>query len=309
MCVHRQWYMNVCLCHSETIRQFCPVNETSSDSVLSTSWLRLFKCNVYMFGPMCVCVWHQWSLCKWLIQVFDFKANGDSSGGWAGGKMLHLPPSSLGLCSDLHFLVWYFFFISYDLLLIHLFPLDKVFHFCIYFCHWFCLFISSEKKKKNAFHIPKCLELFLRRVCHSNVMLRVQLGGSGLGPLPTFVLLTQLHGLSATILAWGSGLWMTPGIRSPSSDLWTSWPTRSGWPHCDSACSDSGLRVPCLCRCVLSSMARFSPACLPPCFLPCRSVQWQGSWQCFGSRLRDTYQLQLHWFTDSASLRFDQKLP
>lgn len=111
------------------------------------------------------------------------------------------------------------------------------------------------------------------------------------------------------ILAWGSGLWMTPGIRSPSSDLWTSWPTRSGWPHCDSACSDSGLRVPCLCRCVLSSMARFSPACLPPCFLPCRSVQWQGSWQCFGSRLRDTYQLQLHWFTDSASLGFDQKLP
>lgn len=76
------------------------------------------------------------------------------------------------------------------------------------------------------------------------------------------------------------------------------WPC-SGWPHCDSACSDSGLRVPCLCRCVLSSMARFFPACLPPCFFPCRSVQWQGDWQCFGRRLKETYQLQLHCFRGS----------
>lgn len=95
--------------------------------------------------------------------------------------------------------------------------------------------------------------------------------------------------VSATILGWGSDPWMTPGIRSPSSDLWTSWPTRSGWSHCDSACSDSGLRVPCLCRCVLSSMARFSPACLPPCFLPCRSLQWQGTWQCFIHRQKQTH--------------------
>lgn len=95
--------------------------------------------------------------------------------------------------------------------------------------------------------------------------------------------------VSATILGWGSDPWMTPGIRSPSSDLWTSRPTRSGWSHCDSACSDSGLRVPCLCRCVLSSMARFSPACLPPCFLPCRSLQWQGTWQCFIHRQKQTH--------------------
>ena len=148
---------------------------------------------LHVWPNVCVCVWHQQSLCKWLIQVFDFKANGDSSGGWAGGKMLHLPPSSsLGLCSDLHFLVWYFFFISYTYSFFSSF-LGFLFFFFFFFCHWFCLIISSKRKKK-AFHIPKCLELFLRRVCHSNVMLRVQLGGSGLGPLPTFVLLTQLHG-------------------------------------------------------------------------------------------------------------------
>lgn len=104
--------------------------------------------------------------------------------------------------------------------------------------------------------------------------------------------------VSATIFVWRSDQWMNPGIRSPSSDLWTSWPTHLGWSHCDSACSDSGLRVPCLCRCVLSSMARFSPACLPPCFLPCRSVHWQYSWQCFGCRLTETYLLQLHCFTE-----------
>lgn len=39
----------------------------------------------------------------------------------------------------------------------------------------------------------------------------------------------------------------------------------------------------------------FSPACSPPCFLPYRSVQWQGSWKCL-DRLRETYQLRLHCF-------------
>lgn len=54
--------MNVCLCHSETIRQFCPVNKKSSDFVLSASGLTcagvvykdfsnvMFTC----LAPMCV---------------------------------------------------------------------------------------------------------------------------------------------------------------------------------------------------------------------------------------------------------------
>lgn len=109
-----------------------------------------------------------------------------------------------------------------------------------------------------------CFELFLRSVCHSNVMMCVLSSGSGQGR-PSRLFCWHCHVYFE--------LWMIPGIRSPSSDLWTSWLTRLGLPHCDSACSDSGLRVPCLSRRVPSSMARFSPACLPSCFLPCRSIE------------------------------------
>lgn len=117
-------------------------------------------------------------------------------------------------------------------------------------------------------------------------------------PLPTFVLLTPLHGLCHHSYAWGSDPWMTPGIRSPCSDLWTSWLTHLGWPHCDSACSDSGLRVPCLCRFVLSSMARFlQHACLLASFpVGLYSDRAPGSAL---DRLRETYQLRLHCFRDT----------
>lgn len=115
--VYRQWYMysrvsmNVCLCHSETIRQFCPVSftlyvrrvVTHSVYVLTDVCWRCVintcfykKCDVYVFGPMCV--WDLRALYKSLIQVFDFKANGGSSGGWAGGKMLQPPSLLSGPC-------------------------------------------------------------------------------------------------------------------------------------------------------------------------------------------------------------------
>lgn len=134
-----------------------------------------------------------------------------------------------------------------------------------------------------------------KKGCHSNVTLvscrvgvplHVCTVDTASWSLPPFWRRVATHG-------WASG------IRSPSCDLWTSRSTRSGWSHCDSACSDSGLRVPCLNRYVLSSMARFfssMPASLlTPLF---RSVQEQRTWPCFEHRPAETYRLQLHCITN-----------
>lgn len=174
---------------------------------LCLDWRALALCDKdfinVLFTCLAQCVWDLQALYKSLIQVFDFKANGDSSGGWDGGKMLHSSPLS-GPCHVLIFISLFgvFFLLSSTLPMIYcLFYLNLCSHgkisiLCIF--HFFlllvCLFICLIRKK-NAFHFPKCLELFLRRVCHSNVTLCVLLGGSGFWPLLTFVLLTLLHGL------------------------------------------------------------------------------------------------------------------
>lgn len=53
-------------------------------------------------------------------------------------------------------------------------------------------------------------------------------GSEQWGTLLTFALSTLLHGPCHHSYAWCSDPWKTPGIRSPSSDLWTSRLTRFG---------------------------------------------------------------------------------
>lgn len=117
--VNRRRNVNVCLCHSET-RQFCPVSQKSSDFVLSASWLTCAgRCVKKTFPMWCLhvwpqCVWDLRALYKSLIQVFDFKANGDSSGGWAGGKMLR-PLQGHAMLRSAFLCLVFFCYTSYDL--------------------------------------------------------------------------------------------------------------------------------------------------------------------------------------------------
>lgn len=158
-------------------------------------------------------------------------------------------------CLNLHFLLSYssssfkiygsflfYFFFFYFVILKFLFAvlfflkifLTRLVSLFAYFC--------------SAFHFPQVFGVFMKKRVSLKRDACVLWGGSGRKPLFTFALLTLLRGL------W----WRPPtGIGSPSYDLPTSWSTHLGRSHCDSACSDSGMRVPCLCRCVLTSMARF----------------------------------------------------
>lgn len=134
------------------------------------------------------------------------------------------------------------------------------FSFLVSFLPFFSLdhrIYMYRSSKRWALHFPKCVEFLLRRVCHSNVTLCVPLGRSGEGR-SSRLLCGHCYMVPATIPMCGvvtHGRALGSGHPALTCEP-PGWPV-SGWPHCDSACSDSGLRVPCLCRCVLSSMARF----------------------------------------------------
>lgn len=146
-----------------------------------------------MFKCVAHCVWDLRALYKSLIQVFDFKANGDSSGGWIGGKMLPTPPPPLRAMPCIS--VWDFSvdFTFYYLWLVLISSVLMVRFLCFDFSFFHSVICIYPKR--FALDFPKCLQLFLRRVCHSNVALRPVRWELFFGPLLTFVLLTLLHGL------------------------------------------------------------------------------------------------------------------
>lgn len=188
----------------------------------------------------------------------------------------------------------------YCLFLFCLFSHDKVSILC-FFSYFFPLCFQRVHlhlfTKKCAFHFPKCLELFLRRVCHSNVTLCVLLRGSGqhrssrLFCWPRYMVsaTTLMRGVVTHGWPLGSG----HPVLTCEPPGWPVWVDPTVTPH--AVTLDWGCHA-----CAELSCQVWQGFLQHACLLASFPVGLYSDWAPGSAldRLRETYQLQLHCFRD-----------